>query len=135
MKIIRVTNPEISIPLLPWFAEAEGELSREECVKGLQILMTEMSEETCVLVATDKQYMKGFVVGYIEKDGGLWIWQAKKSKDMRNFQLLIHKLYTWARTMGAKKATLGSDDKRLRRLYKRKYGYTPIGGNLMEKAI
>ena len=134
MKIIRVTNPEISIPLLPWFAEAEGELSREECAEALRILMTEMPDDTCVLVATDKGYMKAMIIGYME-DGNLWSWQGRKSKDFRSYGLLWNKLHQWGRAKGATKSTLGCECKRRRRLYKRKYGYKSIDGKYMEKAI
>ena len=65
----------------------------------------------------------------------MYIWQFRKSKDMDKPRQMEHKLYEWAREKGATRAVLGCEDKRIRRLYKRKYGFTPTTGVYMEKTL
>lgn len=132
MKIIRIKNPEISIWLLPWYVEDDKTVL--EIGMELNDRMQNEPDNTCVLLAVDKGYLKAVLVGYLDGNK-LIIWQGKKSKDMNRMHLLGHKLYKWAREHGATKAVLGSSDKRVRRLYKRKYGYHSIGGPLMEKSL
>jgi hypothetical protein len=132
MKITRTTNPDISIHLIPWYVEDDQ--TALEIGMELNDRMTENPDDTCVLVATDKGYMKAMAVAYIEGDRMI-IWQGKKSKDMSNPRLMFHELYKWGRGRGAEKAVLGSPDKRVRRLYKRKYGYKPTTGGWMEKML
>jgi hypothetical protein len=132
MTFTRVTNPDISIYLLPWYVEAEK--SRFEIGEELNERMTQNPDDTCVLVASKDGYMKGVIIGYIE-DGDLFVWQASKSKDMDKPRLIFKIMCDWARDKGAKKVTIGSPDKRVRRLYKRKYGFTPAEGMYMEKTL
>ena len=61
MKFTRITDPGISIYLLPWFVEAENEMPKEKCAEVLHMLMTETPDDTCVLVVTDKGYMKAMI--------------------------------------------------------------------------
>jgi hypothetical protein len=130
MKITKITDPDISIHLVPWYVE--DDMTRVEVGMELNDRMTNHGDDTCVLVATDKDMIKAMLIGYIEDDY-LFCWQARKSKDMRQPRLIFHKLCEWGRTKGMKKMRLMSGDKRIRRMYRRKYGFTSIGGSLMEK--
>jgi len=131
MKIIRVTNPEISIQLLPWYVEEDR--TAMEIGMELNDRMIESPNDTCVLAAIDKGFMKAMIVGFIEEDY-LFIWQAKKSKDMDRPRLVFHRLCEWGKQKGISKIKLVSQDKRIRRLYKRKYGFHHIGDGVMEKS-
>jgi hypothetical protein len=132
MNITRVQNPEISVHLLPWYVEDDK--TALEIGMELNDRMTDCPDETCVLVATDKGHLKAVLIGYIENDY-LFVWQAKKSKDMNRPHLIFHKMCEWGKSKGVEKARLGTSNKRVRRMYKRKYGFTPIGEALMEKSI
>ena len=132
MNITRVTNPEVSIHLLPWYVE--DDMSALEIGMELNDRMTGYPDETCVLVATDKGCLKAVLIGYIEKDY-LFVWQGKKSKDMKQPRLIFHKMCEWGKSKGVERARLGSHDKRVRRMYKRKYGFASVGGVLMEKQL
>ena len=130
MNIVRVRHPDISVYLIPWFVE-DGQTAVEVGME-LNDRLRQKPDDTCVMLAIDKGYLKGVLVGYIEQDY-LFVWQARKSKDMDRPRLIFHCLCEWSKTRGVKKARLVSHDKRIRRLYKRKYGFTHIGDGLMEK--
>ena len=132
MKIVQIKNPDASIYLMPWFVEGNQDIVQI----GYQLneRMIESPETTYVAVAIDKGYIKAFIAAYIENEEVL-IWQFKKSKDMNQPRQMEHKLYEWARPRGATKAVLGVADKRIRRLYRRKYGFTPRSGIYMEKPL
>ena len=132
MKILRITNPEISVHLLPWYVEDNK--TQLEIGMELNDRMRENPDDTCVLLAIKDGYLKGVLIGYLEDDY-LFIWQAKKSKDMDRPRLILHEMCRWAKQNGKKKIVIGSSNKRVRRLYKRKYGFTPSTGIYMERAL
>ena len=132
MKIIRITNPEISVHLLPWYVEDNK--TPLEIGMELNDRMRENPDDTCVLLAVDKGYIKGVLIGYMDSTS-LFVWQARKSKDMNRPRLIFQRLCEWGKQKNADKVQLISDDKRVRRLYKRKYGFTHIGEGLMEKEL
>ena len=132
MKILRVLNPEISVQLIPWYVPDDK--TPIEIGMELDQRMREDSDNTGVFVAVKNGYLKAMLIGYMEGET-LFVWQARKSKDMDRPRLIFHELCRWAKAKGAKKAQLKSSDKRVRRMYKRKYGFTPLGGPLMERTI
>ena len=132
MNIIRIKNPEISVHLLPWYIEDNQ--TPLEIGMELNDRMINKPDDTCVLLAIKNGYLKCVLIGYIENDY-LFIWQARKSKDMDRPRLMFRKLCEWGKSKGVEKAQLIASDKRVRRLYKRKYGFTSVGGPVMEKQL
>ena len=133
MKYIRVTNPDISLHLMPWYiADDETEI---EVGMRLNDRMTDEPDDTYVLLAEDKGYLKAMLIGVLDGEN-LLVWQFKKTKDMNTPRQMEKKMYDWARKKGAIRIVLGSKDKRLRRLYRRKYGFTQTkDAYTMERAL
>jgi hypothetical protein len=133
MEYKRIKNPDISLHILPFFVEG-GDETPVEIGMRLNDLMREDADNTFVLTAVKDEMLMAVLLAYSD-DNGITIWQFKKSKDMDRPQQMIHKMYEWARSKGAKEVYLKCHDKRLRRLYRRKYGFSNSTDNLMRKAI
>jgi hypothetical protein len=133
MQYKRIKNPDISLYIVPFFVDG-GDETPVEIGMRLNDLMREDADNTFVLCATKDEMLKGVMIAHIE-DTELLIWQFKKSKDMDSPQVMVHKAYQWGRSKGATKSIIGCSDKRLRRLYRRKYGYASTSDNQLERAI
>ena len=118
---------------MPWYIEDDQ--TPAEIGMRLNDLMRDEPEETYVLLAEDKGYLKAVLIGFLDGEN-LLVWQFKKSKDMTTPRQMEKKMYDWARKNGAVRIVLGSKDKRLRRLYRRKYGFTQTeNAYTMERAL
>ena len=127
--IARLTKPEHSVAVAPAFVGDKTEILLE-----LYKRMDEKPDDTFVLVDITDNHLKALLVAYATDDC-VFIRQAHKSKDMHNPKLMFFKLCEWARKKGYDKLQLGCEDKRIRRMYKKRYGFHSIGGVEMEKKL
>ena len=127
--IARLTDPEHSVIVSPAFVGDKKEMLLE-----LYKRMDEQPDDTLVLIDVKDNHLKALLVAY-DEDDHVFIRQAHKSKDMKTPRLMYYKLCQWAKSKGKNKLRLGCEDKRTRRMYKRRYGFHSIGGVEMEKAI
>jgi len=138
MKILRQTNPNISFALIPWFVPS-SEQTILQIGAELYQKMIDIPDDTLVLTAMEGEYCKAIIIAYSEvNEQGkvqVYLWQARKLKDFKYPRLVFAKAVEWAKYKQATRLILGSEDKRVRRMYKRKYGFSPMGGNYMERAV
>lgn len=132
MKIVRTKNPDICYYLVPWFITDEK--SAYEIGAELYQRMKQQPEDTYVQVGVEGQQIKSILIAYTMPNY-VHIWQARKDKDMNRPRLAFHKLCRWAKRQGYDKLRLATPNKRVRRMYKKKYGFVPLGGMEMEKQI
>lgn len=132
MIIERVTHPDVTFSLVPFYVAAEK--TAMEIGSELYARMIHEADDTFVLIATANGFIQAFIVAYVDADH-VHIWQARKLKGFQHGREMLEEVYAWAKGRGFERVTLGAPDKRLRRLYRRKYGFTPTEGVYMERAI
>jgi len=133
MKILRQTNPDISFALIPWFVPSSKQTVLDIGAELYQ-RMIDTPDNVVVLTAMEGEYCKAISIAYYE-DGKVIYWQARKQRDFQYPRLMVAKIFEWAKTKKVDKVIVGSEDKRLRRMYKTKYGFKPVGGVYMERCI
>lgn len=133
MKIVRQTNPEVCFALIPWFVPNQNQNVLEIGAELYQ-RMIDKPDDTLVLTALNGEYCEGVLISYVDADH-VHIFQARKARDFQYPRLMFAKTMEWAKAKGFNKLTLGCEDKRLRRMYKTKYGFVSSGGVYMERSI
>jgi GNAT superfamily N-acetyltransferase len=123
----------VTFALVPLYVEAE-----KNCWQigaELYARMIKEAKDTFVLLATERNgKIMAFLAAYVDNDH-VHIWQARKLSGFGEGRRMLETLYVWAKALGFSRITLGCPEKRLRRLYKRKYGFTPTEGDYMEKRL
>lgn len=131
--ITRHFDPDITLSLIPWYVTDD----EKDCLQiGMELndMMIQNPYDTLVLTVDEDNERKAMLVAYVKEDK-VHIWQAHKMKGFRDSKKVLNVVEAWAKHKNLSAIQLATSDGRRRRLYKRKYGFKPVGGIYMEKQV
>lgn len=133
MKILRKTNPDTSLSLLPWYVPFDQ--TKEQIGLELNDKMIHHPDDTLVLVVMDdaEKHILGFSIAYARYDD-VFIWQARNINLSRpEVDLVLEQIYAWARQKGFSR--IAAIPNRNPKIWKRRWGFIKSINNEVIKEI
>jgi len=120
--IVRWTNPEASLALIPWYIPNGA--TRADIGLKLYDRLIKYPNDTFVLVAIEDRRIRAVLIGYARKDDVL-VWQAHAGLGFSHSREMFSQLCEWAAGKGYTKLSI--ETKRSPLAYNRRWGFMITG--------